>query len=296
MRAYLAEHHSERPDAAALDGLLDATLSAETVEVDVMTLSGLMRREGLSRIDLLKVDVEKAEADVLAGIEEADLAKIDQVVMEVHSEGRLAELSGLLERHGFAVAVDPRPSVAGSALTMLFARREGLPQVASAPPRDATFVGPDMLRQALDAHLTARLPTAMIPATITMMDALPVTANGKLDRRRLPLPQIVREFAAPRSTAERVICEAVAALTGAQEVGLADNFFALGGHSLLATRLVADINAALGSRLELADVFTARTVGALAALAEALAPPTSEPAVPSDTSEGAPAEMESFVL
>lgn len=94
------------------------------VECETVTLSTLIRRTGVDRVDLLKIDVEKAELDVLAGIEPADWAKIRQMALEVHDiDGRLEQVLRLLRGHGFRVGSCQENRLSGTDMHMLFATR-----------------------------------------------------------------------------------------------------------------------------------------------------------------------------
>ncbi len=122
----------------------------------------------------------------------------------------------------------------------------------------------------LGEALERRLPAYMVPHDFVVLDALPLSANGKVDRRALASRPPEAETAAAESIAPRTPLEARlaaiwAGVLGRERVGVLDDFFALGGHSLLATRLVSRVREALGVELPLRALFEAPTVAALAA-------------------------------
>ncbi|WP_229799492.1 amino acid adenylation domain-containing protein [Couchioplanes azureus] len=124
------------------------------------------------------------------------------------------------------------------------------------------------LPAAVRARLTDRLPAALVPTAIVVLDALPLTPNGKVDRAALPAPGTAAAPAAgraPRDAEETALCEIFARVLGRPRVGADDDFFALGGHSLLATRILSAVRERFGVELAVRDLFESPTPAGLAA-------------------------------
>ncbi|KGM30927.1 phosphopantetheine-binding protein, partial [Inquilinus limosus] len=123
--------------------------------------------------------------------------------------------------------------------------------------------------EAVKAALAARLPDYMVPAAWVRLDALPVTANGKLDRKALPAPETAKPAGdPPRGETEQALAALWSGLLGTDAIGRDDNFFALGGDSILSLKLLARIRKqglAGGKALTLADILNARSLADLAA-------------------------------
>jgi amino acid adenylation domain-containing protein len=123
------------------------------------------------------------------------------------------------------------------------------------------LAGIDSLR----THLRTRLPSYMVPVRFEILESLPVTPNGKIDRRALPSPICDDlNYVAPRTPAEHTIAGIWAGLLGRERVGVYDDFFELGGHSLLATQAVSRIRSILSVELSVGAVFDAPTVASFA--------------------------------
>jgi len=120
----------------------------------------------------------------------------------------------------------------------------------------------------LQQRLRQKLPEYMVPAAVVVLESLPLTANGKLDRKALPQPEIGegQQWRGPSTSQEEELCAIFGEVLGVERVSVDASFFALGGHSLLAMRLVRTIESRLGWKLTLRNIFDSPTVAQLARL------------------------------
>ncbi|MGH9350163.1 MAG: amino acid adenylation domain-containing protein [Vicinamibacterales bacterium] len=268
--AYARGHATGSADA--FDELLDDRLAAENVRCRVTTISAALAEQRIERVDLLKIDAEKSELAVLDGLAADDWPKIRQVVVEVHDErAALPTIRARLQQHGFHVSEECDDSLAATGLTTLYAVREA-GRESEVPPAPATWSSPARLIADMRARLGESLPEIMIPPVFVLLDRLPVSANGKLDRRALPLPDRGSLQAAslvpPRTPTEEVLAALWREVLGIDGFGVHANFFDLGGHSLLATRVTAGIRRHFHVQLRLHVVFDQPTIAQLAEVVE----------------------------
>ncbi|PYP82589.1 MAG: non-ribosomal peptide synthetase, partial [Blastocatellia bacterium AA13] len=121
--------------------------------------------------------------------------------------------------------------------------------------------------------LQERLPAYMMPAAFVQLEEMPLTANGKIDRRALRMPEISstnESYVPPRSAVEEILCDIWSEVLRVEKVGITDNFFELGGHSLLAMQLVSRVRNTLGVEISLRSLFANPTVAAIAIEVEQL--------------------------
>ena len=134
----------------------------------------------------------------------------------------------------------------------------------------AHVVAPSLETKTLRTELTRRLPDYMVPTSFVFHDALPLSPNGKLDRKRLPAPdQPPSGETEPRTETERRLAHIWKDILGLDEIELDADFFALGGHSLLAIRLLVAIEAEFGCRVSVLTLYQSPTIETLAAVVEA---------------------------
>ncbi len=260
-----------------LDAILDKQLASETYQCQLRTLSEVIAEQQIERIDLLKVDVEKAEVDVLMGIKQSDWRKIQQIVMEIDNRENLEQIITILKQQQFAIVAEDfavaeaQGDTPGVYVYMLYARRVSADSPLLAQPVSILPAPPQrsLTSGELRTWLKTRLPEYMLPASFSMLNNLPLTPNGKVDRKALPAPSSARpnvqvSFIAPESPTEQAIAAIWQQVLQVEQVGLHDNFFELGGSSLLIVQARTKLREVLDIDISLVDLFRYPTVASLA--------------------------------
>ncbi|HET7232983.1 MAG TPA: amino acid adenylation domain-containing protein, partial [Longimicrobium sp.] len=189
------------------------------------------------------------------------MGRIDQQVKIRGHRTEPGEVEAVLGRHR---------AVASAVVTVRDDGAGGRRLVAYVVP--APGARKDELPGALRAYARGVLPEHMVPSAVVVMEALPVTPNGKVDRRALPAPPPPRAGAAaapPRTETERRLAVMWAGLLGRERVGIHESFFEMGGHSLLAVQMAARVREDFGVEISVPQVLDEDSVARLAALVDA---------------------------
>ncbi|HKR55554.1 MAG TPA: FkbM family methyltransferase, partial [Gemmatimonadales bacterium] len=263
--------------AAEVGAVIDNRMRAKTVTAQLRTLSSFIAEQGLDRIDLLKINVEKSELDLLRGLSPTDWPKVRQLVIEVDQQADLEPITTMLKGQGFETLVEQDPLLRNTDLCYVYAIRPSAngtsrlirehSQTRVELPKDGEVLAPATLR----AYLKARVPQYMIPSAFVLMERFPLNANGKIDRQALPavsaetLPA-ARDADRPLTETERTLAGIWTDLLKVEGVGVDDDFFDLGGDSLLAIRAVSRIRDVFRVDLQTGALFENSTLDALAKL------------------------------
>jgi mycobactin peptide synthetase MbtE len=218
-------------------------LTAERFVADPFTPGGRLYRSG----DLARRNVD------------GDIEFVGRADEQVKIRGFRIELGEV----GAAISVDP--SVGQAVVVAADLPHLGKSLVGYLTPADGAG-GETVDLERIRARVAAALPDYMTPAAYVVLDEVPITAHGKIDRAALPEPQIAAkaQYRDPATVTERRIAALFSGLLGHDRVGVDDSFFDLGGHSLVATKLVTAIRSECGVELGIRDVFELATVGLLA--------------------------------
>ena len=172
----------------------------------------------------------------------------------------LGEIEATLKQH---------PAIKQAVVTAVGEEREKKSLIAYVVPEAEITEISHLTSSEMRRFVQAQLPEYMIPSIFMVLDSLPLTNNGKIDRRSLPLPdqtkpELEKTFVAPRNSIEQLLIETWTEVFKFEQIGIHDNFFELGGHSFLALQLISKINQKLDTNISLGLLFQYPTVADLA--------------------------------
>lgn len=258
---------------ASLGQLLDDRFRTRMQKARLRTLSSVIAEEGIERIDLLKINVEKSELEILHGLHPADWPKIRQIVIEVDEQKNRKPIADMLQDHGFQIVIEQDPLLRNTELCYIYALRPanaGQQMQREEPdgPR-VSALAKGLTPAGLRRHLKGLLPEYMVPSLFQLLSEFPLTANGKIDRQNLPLPvfdsPVVIQASHPaRSSAEAKLIGIWKEILQVENIDIHEDFFDLGGNSLLAIRAMVRIGEEFGKDLPLAALLEAPTIAELA--------------------------------
>ena len=267
-------------DAASLlkdaDELLAGRFTGQVQQCRLRRLTDVLREEEVKRVDLLKIDVQRAEWDVLQGLESEDWERIGQVVLEVHDweggSGRAAEIRELLQQKGYEVTVAQDELLVGTDRYNVYGVRRGYRENGNGNGHGSLLEvekddwgGGEWSVSEVREYARERLPEYMVPHRWVVLEQMPLTAHGKVDRERLPAP--ISERAAEREAEDEwtAVEELVAGIWNEvlkqEVVARSESFFELGGHSLLATQVISRVREVFGVEVGLRRLFEEPTLG-----------------------------------
>ena len=265
----------------------EAVLQQLRTGVDSLEVGGVPDARLTTERRLLDWLADPSLADTFATLR-STLASNDDAAVD--PEGLWREAEAL----GYSVAMGYCGSGEVGRLDISFRRRTDaggsarLPASPDRPVRPWREYGTDPLRAKVVAalvpelreHLKDRLPEYMMPSAFVLLDALPLNANGKVDRRSLPMPagfrQMAASYVAPRTPTEEQLAAIWSEVLQVAKVGIHDDFFELGGHSLLATQVISRIRDSLGVEVPVRAMFESPTIQGLAVAVEASVAPVNK--------------------
>jgi FkbM family methyltransferase len=264
-----------------IDEMLERASITETFTTQLTTLSDILVQSEIDRINLLKIDVERSELDVLFGINKQDWRRIDQIVMEVHSEILLDKVMSVLKSNYYHIVVDQPALYKDFEHFMLYAIQEQSlepslsgKEVKLTCDRPLTTPSTHLLPgKELRDFLKNKMPRLTMPLDVMFLDALPRYASGELNNQALPVPNrtncdLDRSSAEPLTFVQGTLCRIWEEVLVIDKVDLYDNFFDIGGQSLLGTVVMSHIQTTFQVELPLLSIFKSPTVAELAQLIE----------------------------
>ena len=255
------------------DELLKTRLINEKHTCQLKSLSQIIKENAITHIDLLKIDAENAEMAIINGITEADWTKIDQIIIEVYDEdGRLNKIKEILANHNFETSVFQSKELEGTKFYDVYCIKEK-EIIEGKIQEDYTkdhWYGSNALVKSVRKSLAEKLPDYMIPSDFILIEKMPLTTNGKLDRKALLVLEQntsgnkVDFLAASNKTERRLVAIWSEVLNIEKEkIGVSTDFFDLGGHSLKMILLTNKIKKAFNVAISLKELIGHSTIQSL---------------------------------
>ncbi len=255
--------HSDGHDTLAITGIPNVRLAADVAAIRLLNSS-----DGLHTLGELR---EVLRQSPVTGIEPDDIFEL------ARQQGYSVEVrTSVVAVDGYFDVVLRRKSADTDSRDFSVPRFPGETGVM----RSWETYASNPLRQKIELEMIPRLrerladklPEFMVPATFVVLDAMPLSSNGKINRRALPVPDRSRDevavYVAPRTMLEEILAQIWTAVLRVDKVGVLDDFFSLGGHSLLATQVISRIRESAGIEIPLRMLFESPTIDKLAALIE----------------------------
>lgn len=269
------KHTNENLNENDVNDLLDTRFQSIDVPVRLSMLSEHIDKYQITKIDLLKIDVERFEMNVLKGIREEHWDFIEQIIIEVHDQyDNRTNVESLLEKHGFIYTVDQNTELGGTELVNIYARKRYLP-LANESFEYKVIADNEEINTVLSKILNKvshELPEYMIPSKVGLFSDWPLTINGKVDTSRLLSlcekgnnESIEKN---PLSTdTEILLSKYISEILSIKScIYKESNFLEIGGDSISIMKLVSSIRSEWGIELSLKEIYSDSCVSGIAKL------------------------------
>ncbi|MGB8194585.1 MAG: amino acid adenylation domain-containing protein, partial [Chitinophagaceae bacterium] len=255
---------------SSADQILNKRFKAFTFLVQLESLSDVIERENVQQIDYLKINVEKAELDVLRGIRDEHWARIRQIVLEVDVKENLPIITTMLENNGYDLIVEQDLLLEGTTLCYVYAIRKGDKARLNKGKKQRSLhlaALPDKIISdaSLRDFIRKKLPDYMMPARIIQIEKIPLTGNGKINKkalRHLSSTGIdsTRAYIAPGNEIEQKLADIWQNVLGKEKIGTNDSFFEMGGNSLKVVELFRQVDIFYPGSINVTTLFDNTTI------------------------------------
>ncbi len=242
----------------SLKQLVANRLESEVFNVKTIRLSDFFKKNNINKVDLLKINIEKAELEALEGIDDHDWSMIEQVVVEIHDfDNALEKVKSILTPHNFNIKIDKDWSLDESQnIYYLYATKSDTHNEIATKIVHPPIITVSEIKTFCETHL----PRHMLPAEYVFIENFPLTYNGKIDHKKLlkihqhqPCAESNNEVF--KGDAEQTIHSIWCSLLGKNSISRNANFFDIGGHSLLLAVLHNELNKNFDTDITLVDLF-----------------------------------------